>query len=142
MSFQILVWKSLILRIAWKSYKIDSEEFLTERILSYVAASEAFLHLGNSGAAVHRRSAALEVIGDMDCYNKTTVNKILNFSRLSEMLKLRHPDPSILQKLHVEDACLQVRGSWKKVSWPKSGRLRAGSRLGFASFIWNGEAGL
>ena len=55
------------------------------------------------------------------------------------MLKLRPPDPSLVQQLDIQDAGLQVRGSWGKVPWPRSGRLRAGSRLGFSSFIWKGE---
>ena len=123
-------------------YTLDSEEFSTERIFSYVLASEVFLRLGNSGAAAHRRSSAQSVIGDMDHYDTTTAKKLVNISRLFEMLKLRHPDPSLVQKIEIEDACLQVRGSWKKVPWPKSGRLRAGSRLGFSSFIWKSEAEL
>lgn len=127
------------LLLAWKTYILDSEAFLTERILSYVLGSELFLRLGNSGAAVHRRSAALFVLSKMDHYDTTTVDKLVNPGKLFEMLKLKHPDPSLVQKIEIQDACLQVRGSWKKVPWPKSGRLRAGSRLGFSGFIWEGE---
>lgn len=102
-----------ILLLAWKT--IDSEAFLTERILSYVLEFELFLRLGNSGAAVHRRSAALFVLSKMDHYDTTTVKKLVNFGKLFEMLKLKHPDPSLVQKTEIQDACLQVRGSWKKV---------------------------
>ena len=137
-----LLRKRLILCLAWKSYTLDSEDFLIERISAYVLASEAFLRLGNSGAAAHRRSAALSIVGHMDHYDTTTAKKLVNPSRLFEMLKLRHPDPSLVQKMDIQDACLQVRGSWKKVAWPKSGRLRVGSRLGFSSFTWKGGVNL
>lgn len=130
------------LGVAWISYDLQSIEFFMEHATAYVLASEVFLELGNTGAAAHRRHAAFSVLACLpDHFDNRALDNIVT-PRFFEFMKLRHPDPSLVQRLTVEEASLTVRGAWKKIAWPQSGKLRAGSRLGFSSFIANGKVGL
>jgi len=65
------------------------------------------------------------------------IEKIRDTDELTELTKLRHPDPSLTHKLKVQFPELQVLGSWKKLTLLKKGGMKA--RLAFSSFIWKSK---
>lgn len=128
-------------RIAWRPYDCDSPEFYEARVTAYILASEIFTKVGHTAAAAHRRNAAGVLyatrLGNRDESERLAF--IIDLKAYSKLMTLRHPDPKNISMLNVVDVALSTRGSWNKVPCPTSGRLQAGSRLGFSSFIWNGQ---
>lgn len=129
---------------AWRVFDCpDSPAFYETRTIAYILAADIFFKLGNTAAAAHRRVAAFTQYATRKDYpDGANLELIVDFKECFKMTELRHPDPSLVSKLQVVDAALSVRGSWNKLPCPKSGRLHAGSRLGFSSFIWKGSPAL
>lgn len=129
-------------RIAWRPYDCDRPEFYEARVTAYILASEIFTKVGHTAAAAHRRNAA-GVLYAYRLNNRDESDRlasIIDLEAYSKLITLRHPDPKNISTLNVVDIALSIRGSWSKVPCPTSGRLHAGSRLGFSSFIWNGRS--
>ena len=113
-------------------------EYFLECVTAYRIASDILLDIGNTGTSVQRRwfgnVAANSMPLDLD---KAMVQKVVPNTTLHDYLKLRHPEPTLVAKLTLQNQNLQIRGSWKKVRTKKGGNLP--QRSGFASFVWNGE---
>jgi hypothetical protein len=95
--------------------------------------------MGNTGAAVHRRWSAQE---DIPYSQQSRAPQIMNTilrvrdADTQNILKLRHPDPVLVQKAAITEPSLQILGSWTKIKVKKSSG--PGRRMGFSSFIWEG----
>jgi hypothetical protein len=113
-------------------------EYFLECVTAYRIASDIYLELGNTGTSVQRRwfanVAANSMPSDLD---KALVQNVVPNRTLNDFLKLRHPEPTLTAKLTLKNENLQIRGSWKKVRTKKGANLP--QRMGFASFVWNGE---
>lgn len=90
--------------------------------------------LGNTGAAVHRKWIANDVMQPLPKEYQALLKKITSMDDVTELTKLRHPDPKLTPKLELQDSELQIRGSWKKVELSKTNSIHA--RYSFASFVW------
>lgn len=125
---------------AWRDFECpDSAQFYETRTIAYILAADIFLKLGNTAAAAHRRAAACILYSLRSDYpDGDKLEFLVDMKACFKLMELRHPDPSLTSNLQAVDATFSVRGSWNKVPCPKSGRLHAGSRLGFSSFIWKG----
>lgn len=113
-------------------------EYFLECVTAYRIASDIFLELGNTGTSVQRRwfgsVAANSMPSNLD---KALVQKVIPNRNTADHLKLRHPEPKLVAKLTLQNESLQVRGSWKKLQIKKGCNLP--QRMGFASFVWDGE---
>lgn len=118
-------------------YDILHQDFYKYRLSALVLASDIFLGLGNTGAAVHRRwtaDIALNTIPDGPSINKWPLKQIAPHGAALVLLQFRHPDPNRSAKLTLKNPDLQVSGSWQKIQLKKPGTIQP--KLGFASFVW------
>ncbi|KAI0075656.1 hypothetical protein K474DRAFT_1646268 [Panus rudis PR-1116 ss-1] len=123
----------------WININLLSPEFVIQRGRGLVQASELFLKLGNTGAAVHRKyMASISIINlpDNDSARKAVL-KMNPTNAMFRLLSTRHPDPRLSAKLEIKNPDLQIRGSWCKIEIPREKVIQP--RYGFASFVWNGR---
>lgn len=62
---------------------------------------------------------------------------ILHRGTTQVLLQFRHPDPMFVHNGRVNDASLQILGSWRKLKTKKAGG--PGNRMSFSAFIWEGR---
>ncbi|KAF8804270.1 hypothetical protein BYT27DRAFT_7069042, partial [Phlegmacium glaucopus] len=122
----------------WTKWFPDNAELAIQYATAYATASKSFLVMGNTGAAVHRRwSAQVDIPDSQQSQAPQIMNTILGGADTQNIVKLRHPDPVLVQKAAITEPSLQVLGSWKKIKVKRAGG--PGRRLGFSSFIWEGH---
>jgi hypothetical protein len=104
--------------------------------MALTASSELFKHLENTGTAVDRRwNTSNESLPAN--HHTPELRRLHPENSLFSLLSLRHPDPSLTPSMKVMMPTLQVLGSWKKLVLGRKNEVKP--RLGFTSFIWNGE---
>ncbi|KAG5651275.1 hypothetical protein H0H81_009241, partial [Sphagnurus paluster] len=120
----------------WMDYMIDLPEFSYRRTAGLSTASEIFFALDNTGTATHRRWVANTSTVGLPATHKTPRTLAeANSNRAIDLIKLRHPDPSLTSKHELKHPELQLRGSWSKLAVKSPQRILA--RFSHASFIWN-----
>ncbi|KAJ7243080.1 hypothetical protein C8J57DRAFT_1367162 [Mycena rebaudengoi] len=122
----------------WFDFGLQMSEYYLERLRARVTSAKIFFILGNTGAGTHRKWSSITLLADMPKDLETAaIRKIRPQNPMGDpVFELRHPDPKLVAKLSVNDASLQVRGSWQKVVLQKNGGIT--SRMGSASFVYNG----
>ncbi|KZP11913.1 hypothetical protein FIBSPDRAFT_799744 [Athelia psychrophila] len=121
----------------WFSMNVDIEDHFVQCITAYVKLSQIYLELGNTGNAVHKIWSGTTNMEEIPArIDKTKLKRLIPDRKVTELTRLRHPDPQLSSKLTFANSELQIRGSWKKLSIRKTGGM--GPRMGFASFVWNG----
>ncbi|KAJ7478903.1 hypothetical protein FB451DRAFT_1131191 [Mycena latifolia] len=121
----------------WTRGQIPSPDYYFERTTTLCLASEVFLAVGNTGAAVHRRWLADEILADLPARLKTAQTLKLTPLLGSDISALRHPDPKTAPALSVEQPSLQMCGSWKKLTVAKSASFVP--RMRCAVFAFDGQ---
>ncbi|KAI0314162.1 hypothetical protein OF83DRAFT_1138114 [Amylostereum chailletii] len=123
----------------WMDSTPTSEDFFTARLSGLTRASNIFLKLGNTAAAVHRLHIAitLETHGKAAGLDPARLDEPGRMERYAKMAKLRHPEPRLTDTLELQDPNLQILGSWRKLEVKKTKMIAP--RQGFASFVWNGR---
>ncbi|KAJ3491939.1 hypothetical protein NLI96_g355 [Meripilus lineatus] len=120
----------------WMDYTILDEDFIWQQVVAMTSASQIFLKLGNTGAAVHRQKNALTtalLLPEDKGSPKFLRRKRALEDEARDLWTLRHPDPKFLQ-LGLQDSELQVLGSWKKIELSKANNLTA--RYSVGTFVW------
>lgn len=113
-------------------------EYFLECVTAYRIASDIFADIGNTGTSAQRRWFANVAVQSMPSgLDRALVQNVVPNESLNNYLKLRHPEPKLAAKLTLKNEKLQIRGSWKKLRTKRGGNLP--QRMGFASFVWNGE---
>lgn len=126
----------IVLLLDWMDYHLFHEDFVIQHIGALSLASDIFLKLGNTGAAIHRKKVAFTVAAAFpEIHNSQNINRQKDTlqNECMELWKLRHPDPKFLQ-LGLQHSELQVLGSWKKIELSRANNIH--SRYGFGSFVW------
>lgn len=116
-------------------WEIMKEEFqglnlLDNKIAALKTAADVVYSLGNSGLAVQHLWLAMS---DMDTpANLSLTQPYVNdmVQQFRDIVKLRHPDPTLAATIKVQHPKLQVMGSWRRVK--NSSKM---NRFNFASFI-------
>ncbi|KAI0088055.1 hypothetical protein BDY19DRAFT_994473 [Irpex rosettiformis] len=120
----------------WMEAVVNRSDYYRQRIMAYNVASDLFLELGNTGAAVHRKwNANTFAVSAPSFLNSRALRALVPRSDVTSLTRYRHPDPDVVAKQEVKCKELQVRGSWQKLPVPKASNIA--SRRGFASFVWN-----
>ncbi|KAI0039600.1 hypothetical protein FA95DRAFT_1591490 [Auriscalpium vulgare] len=125
----------------WYSCALDQKDFFLSRTSALTRASNVFISLGNTSAAVgHIWSAhcSLDMLPPSVVPYRRVLEGIVPRIDADDRMKFRHPDPKINAKLRVTVPELQVLGSWQKVELPKDAQ-RISTRISFCSFVWGGR---
>ncbi|KIM45738.1 hypothetical protein M413DRAFT_346174 [Hebeloma cylindrosporum] len=127
-------------RIARQGKLYDWDDWFPDNVGISVqyARSDVFLALGNSASAVHRRWTAQNMIPAAHKKKEEGIPRtILHRGTTQVLLQFRHPDPMFVHNGRVNDASLQILGSWRKLKTKKAGG--PGNRMSFSAFIWEGR---
>ncbi|KAI0798160.1 hypothetical protein C8Q75DRAFT_813978 [Abortiporus biennis] len=120
----------------WIDWDLVYEPFLFQRIRALILGSDIFLKIGNTASAHHRlwRENSHKNVLTQGDLPQNRVNAITDETKITTLCQLRHPDPSISNKLTLTHPNLQVMGSWEKLTIPGD---KIESRMGFAGFVWH-----
>ncbi|KAH9836148.1 uncharacterized protein C8Q71DRAFT_760870 [Rhodofomes roseus] len=119
----------------WEHYNPQPprQDFYMQRIRALVGVADMYVHLGNTGAAAHRRSTADALIKHAPAGVNTRALRVLcPIYLLNAVTQFRHPDPELLKQWEPLNEDLQVRGSWQRMKISRN----ILPRMSFASFIW------
>ncbi|KAJ6549143.1 hypothetical protein DFH09DRAFT_989119 [Mycena vulgaris] len=115
----------------WIDFTLNVPQMSVLRAKALCLASDIFVSLGNTGTGATRRHTASTTLQPLT----PELRKIVDFERLLELMKTRHPNPQTTLSSDTRSSALQVRGSWKRLDIGKPGGVTDG-RENFACFIW------
>ncbi|KDR67041.1 hypothetical protein GALMADRAFT_232259 [Galerina marginata CBS 339.88] len=121
----------------WTPWFPDNVNVSVQFAKARALAGKAFLALGNTGTAVHRRWTGHGLIPEFQEREEPEITHILSMDETRTLAQLRHPDPKLSHLGKVDSPSLQVMGSWMKLKVKKAGG--PGRRMTFSSFIWEGH---
>ncbi|KAI0063847.1 hypothetical protein BV25DRAFT_1899069 [Artomyces pyxidatus] len=96
----------------WFDFNLQHQDYLRYRLAAMARASDIFLALGNTGAAVHRlwmaKSNMVSVPDFSPTLDKRPLEKLVPIGRVCERAALRHPEPKLTAQLTVSEPALQA----------------------------------
>ncbi|KAH8077510.1 hypothetical protein BXZ70DRAFT_902237 [Cristinia sonorae] len=119
----------------WTGINPNVGEWYIQRITALSNMCDIFLRLGNTSQAVSCKWASHTLsVSAPPMVDSRPLRAMVDQDKMRSLTKLKHPDAALSPKLKIQNADMQVMGSWQKIVVPKSKNILP--RMGFCKFVW------